>query len=90
MPTPYLAGVTDFYTFCLLAQPAQLAVTYAEGDHMASRCTEQGLAVLLYHLPAGYFVELWYEPLLNEVVEVKCFVKGRPLEPWAELVTLPE
>ena len=82
--------MTNFYQFRQLPHPDQLATTYAEGQHLASRCTEQGLAVLLYHLPAGYFVELWYEPLLNEVVEVKSFVKGQPLEPWAELVTLPE
>jgi hypothetical protein len=81
--------VTPFYPFRQLAQPDQLATTYAEGQHLATRF-DAGQAVLLYHLPAGYFVELWYEPLLNEVVEVKSFVKGRPLEPWAELVTLPE
>ena len=80
--------MTDFYTFRLLPQPAQLAAAYAEGQHLATRFAG-GCAVLLYHLPAGYFVELWYEPVLNEVVAVTQFVRGQLLEPWAELVTLP-
>jgi hypothetical protein len=80
--------MTHFYQFRQQPQLQQLATTYAEGHHLATRF-DGGLAVLLYHLPAGFFVELWYEPLVNEVVEVKSFVKGLPLEPWAELVTLP-
>jgi len=82
--------MTDFYTFRQLTQAEQLALVFLEGQRLALRVAESGQFVLLYHLPAGFFVEVWFERLLHDVAEVRSFVKGQPLEPWAELVTLPE
>ena len=66
------------YAFRLLSHDVQLAVVYRDGTYLARRWEEEQ-GVNLYHLPAGFFAEVYYNPESNEVERVRSFSSARPI-----------
>ena len=61
----------------LLSYDMQLTVMYHDGPYSARYWEEQGKN--LYHLPAGFFAELYYNPASKEVEEMRRFTRARLL-----------
>jgi len=82
-----------FYRFNLLSEDVQLAYVYNQGHYLARRWDDVHQAVLLYQVPAGFFVELNYNVDKNEVTFLFPFEAGGPddrLEDYAIFVKLPD
>ncbi|SFQ82145.1 hypothetical protein [Hymenobacter arizonensis] len=78
--------------FNALPEDRQFALVYATGTYVARRWQEVHEAVLLYHLPDGFFVELTYDTDANEVQYLFAFEAGSEddrLEDYAMFVQLP-
>ena len=58
------------------------------GPHLVRRWEEED-GVNLYHLPGGFFVELYYDSHANELVRLRSFSSAVPLEDYAAYVQLP-
>ncbi|TPG59473.1 hypothetical protein [Hymenobacter nivis] len=67
----------------------QLATVFETGTYLARRWEEED-GVNLYHLPGGFFVELYYDTLAEELVRLRSFSSTEPLEDYAASVRLPE
>lgn len=81
--------MVTFYAFRLLSHNEQLAVVYRDGTYLARRWEEEQ-GVNLYHLLAGFFAELYYNPASNEVERVRSFTSRLLLEDYTPYITLPE
>jgi hypothetical protein len=77
-----------FYQFNVLPYEQQLAHVFDEGTYLARRWEEED-GVNLYHLPAGFFVELYYDTHANELVRLRSFTSAAPLEDYASYLRLP-
>ena len=78
--------------FNALPEDCQLAAVYATGTYVARRWQQVHEAVLLYHMPSRFFVELTYETDANEVQYLFPFEAGGEddrLEDYALFVELP-
>lgn len=83
----------NFSEFTLLAEDDQLASVYATGAYVATRWQEVYEAVLLYQMPAGFFVELTHDTEANEVQYCFAFEAGSEddrLADFAMFVQLPD
>lgn len=92
MPAPYLSTVT-LHHFNQLSDDVQLAYVLREGSYLARRWDDVHQAVLLYHLPDGFFVEVNYDVDENEVTFLFPFEAGGDddrLEDYAPFVKLPD
>lgn len=79
--------------FNLLSEEVQLAYVYNQGTHIARRWDDVHQAVVLYHLPGGFFVEVNYDVDRNEVSFLFPFEAGSAddrLEDYAMFVKLPD
>ncbi len=77
------------YAFNQLPYERQLVAVFATGTFLARRWEEED-GINLYHLPGGFFVELYYDTLANELVRLRSFKSAVPLEDYAVYVRLPE
>ena len=79
--------------FSLLSEEVQLAYVQRRGHYIARRWDDVHQAVLLYHLPGGFFVEVNYDVDKNEVTFLYPFEAGSAddrLEDYAMFVKLPD
>ena len=76
------------YEFALLPYARQLAHVFDGGTFLARRWEEED-GINLYHLLGGFFVELYYNTLANELVRLRSFSSVAPLEDYAVHVQLP-
>lgn len=67
----------------------QLAVVFRDGTYLARRLEEEQ-GVNLYHLPADFFAELYYNPETNEVERVRSFTSCLLLEDYTPYIELPQ
>jgi hypothetical protein len=81
--------MTTHYTFRLLSSAVQLVVTMQVGTYLATRWEEED-AVDLYHLPAGFFVEVYYRAAGNKVERLHSFVSKGPLADYAVYIQLTD
>ncbi|TPG66046.1 hypothetical protein [Hymenobacter nivis] len=77
------------YDFNLLPYEQQLAAVFDAGTYLARRWEEED-SVNLYHLPGGFFVELYYDTHANELVRLRSFSSSEPLEDYAVGIRLPD
>lgn len=77
------------YQFNALPYERQLVHVFDEGTFLARRWEEED-GVNLYHLPGGFFVELYYDTHANELVRLRSFRSSVPLEDYVVGVRLPE
>lgn len=78
--------------FNALPEESQLTAVYATGTYVARRWQEVYEAVLLYHMPGRFFVELTYHVDTNEVQYLFPFAAGSEddrLADYAMFVQLP-
>ncbi|TPG59491.1 hypothetical protein [Hymenobacter nivis] len=76
------------YEFNQLTFEQQLAAVFAAGTYLARRWEEED-GVNLYHMPSGFFVELYYDTHANELVRLRSFRSAAPLADYAASVRLP-
>ena len=77
------------YEFNQLPYGEQLVNVIDTGTFLARRWEEED-GVNLYHLPGGFFVELYYDTHANELVRLHSFTSAAPLEDYAVSVRLPD
>ncbi len=77
------------YAFNQLPYERQLGAVFDTGTYLARRW-EEAEGINLYHLPAGFFVEVYYDTHANEIVRLRSFSSAEPLEDYAVYVRLPE
>ena len=77
------------YEFNQLPYERQLVAVFDTGTFLARRWEEED-GIGLYYLPGGFFVELYYNTLANELVRLHSFSGVAPLEDYAMYVRLPE
>jgi hypothetical protein len=77
------------YEFNHLPYERQLVAVFDTGTYLARRWEEED-GINLYHLPGGFFVELYYDTHANELVRLRSFSSPEPLEDYAVSVRLPE
>jgi hypothetical protein len=82
------AGMT-LYEFNLLPYERQLVGVFETGTFLARRWEEED-GINLYHLPGGFFVEVYYDTYVNQIVRLRSFTSAAPLEDYAHEVRLPE
>jgi hypothetical protein len=78
--------------FQTLTEQDQFASVYATAAYVATRWQDVYEAVLLYQMPAGFFVELTYDTETNEVQYCFAFAAGSEddrLADYAMFVRLP-
>ncbi|GAB2452624.1 hypothetical protein GCM10011375_39670 [Hymenobacter qilianensis] len=81
---------TAHTTFLGLPFSEQAQVVWQEGTYLATRYEEED-TVGLYHLPAGFFVELSYDHVANELIKrVRTFTSKADLEDYACYVDLTD
>ena len=71
-----------------LTAAEQLALIWSEGEYLARRW-EKNTEVLLYHLPADFFVEVYYDNRAHQLRRITTFVESEPLALYAAYVRLP-
>lgn len=76
------------YEFNQLSFEQQLVAVFDTGTYLARRW-EEADGVNLYHLPGGFFVELYYDTHANELVRLRSFTRAAPLEDYVAYVQLP-
>ena len=79
--------------FNLLSEEVQLAYVYNQGTYIARRWDDFHQAVLLYQVPAGFFVEVNYDVNENKVTCLHPFEAGSEddrLADYAMFVKLPD
>jgi hypothetical protein len=67
----------------------QLVAVFDEGTFLARRWEEED-GINLYHLPGGFFVELYYDTHANELARLRSFRNAGPLENYTLSIELPE
>jgi hypothetical protein len=77
------------YEFNQLPYERQLVAVFDTGTYLARRWEEED-GINLYHLPSGFFVELYYDTHRNELVRLRSFSSADPLEDYAASVRLPD
>jgi hypothetical protein len=75
--------------FNALPYERQLVHVFDEGTFLARRWEEED-GINLYHLPGGFFVELYYDTYANELVRLWSFQNAEPLENYTLSIKLPE
>ena len=78
----------NLHQFNALPYDRQLVAVFDCGIFLARRYEEED-AVNLYHLFGSFFVELYYDTQVNELVGLRSFTSKRPLEDYAAYITLP-
>ena len=71
-----------------LTAAEQLALVWGEGEYLARRW-EKNTEVLLYHMPADFFAEVYYDNQGYRLVRIDTFTKPEPLALYAAYVRLP-
>jgi len=80
------------HNFNLLSDEVQLAHVYREGSYIARRWDDFHLAVALYQMPSGFFVEVNYDADSNHITDLFAFEAGGDndrLPDYAAFVKLP-
>ena len=77
------------YAFNQLPYERQLVAVFDTATFLITRWEEEE-AVNLYHLPDGVFVELYYDPHVNEITRLRAFVSAAPLADYAAAIRLPD
>lgn len=78
------------YQFNLLPYETQLAAALNDGTFVATRWQAENEAVNLYSLPGHFFVEVTYDTVANELVDLRSFSTSAGLEDYAVSVRLPD
>jgi hypothetical protein len=82
-----------FHDFSQLTEEEQQAYVYRVGTYIARRWDDVHQAVMLYQVPAGFFVEVNYDVDKNEVTFLFPFEAGSEddrLEDYSMFVKLPD
>jgi hypothetical protein len=77
------------YEFNLHPYVRQLVAIFDTGIFLARRWEEED-GINLYHLSGDFFVELYYDTHMNQIVQLRSFTSARPLENYTAYVPLPE
>lgn len=75
------------YSFRALPFADQLTAIWEYGRFLARRYEEED-AVNLYHFEAGFFVELYYDQLANELVRIRTFTSSECLLDYTAYIDL--
>ncbi|KAA9338722.1 hypothetical protein F0P96_07845 [Hymenobacter busanensis] len=78
---------TGHYAFRLLSLEDQLATVWAEGRFLMTRWEEED-AINLYHMPGGFFAEVYYDEETNHLHRTRTFTSVACLEDYAIYVRL--
>ncbi|QCR24640.1 hypothetical protein [Pontibacter sp. SGAir0037] len=78
----------DLQTFLSGSLNERAEAVWERRTFMAIRIDFRYSAVL-YHM-GGFFAEVWFAPEANEIVLVHGFGSGKLLEPYLELIRLPQ
>ena len=70
----------SLYEFTALSSDQQLAIVWEQGQFLAQR-DEAGQQIGLYTL-CTFFVEVFYDPAVNEIVRHRIFVTHKLLLPY--------
>lgn len=76
------------YEFNQLPYERQLVAVFDTGTFLAWRWEEED-GINLYHLPGGFFAEVYYDKHSNELVRLRSFSSAAPLEDYAAGIQLP-
>ena len=76
------------YEFNQLTGERQLVTVFGTGTYLARRWEERD-GINLYHLSGDFFVELYYDPLAQELMRLRSFRSAEPLEDYAAYMRLP-
>jgi hypothetical protein len=77
------------HEFNALPYERQLVAVFDEGTFLARRWEEED-GINLYHLPSNFFVEIFYDTHVNQIVQLRSFTSAAPLENYAVSIELPE
>jgi hypothetical protein len=77
------------YEFNALPYERQLVHVFDEGTFLARRWKEED-GINLYHLLGGFFVEVYYDTHINQIVQLRSFTSVAPLENYMLSIKLPE
>jgi hypothetical protein len=92
-PRAFFCQTRTLHEFNWLSDEVQPACVYSQGTSIARRWDDVHQAVLLYRVPAGFFVEVNCDVEKNEVPHLFAFEAGSEndlLEDYARFVKLPE
>ncbi|MFD2719943.1 hypothetical protein ACFST9_14540 [Hymenobacter monticola] len=78
-----------FSQFDALPYERQLVAIFATATLLARRL-EQATCLYLYHLPGGFFAELYYNKDVKEIALFRTFTTSAPLVDYVAGVKLPE
>jgi hypothetical protein len=76
------------YLFKLLSPEEQLRYVLKRGTFLARRWEEED-GINLYHLPGDFFVEIFYDTHVNQIVQLRSFTSAAPLENYTLSIELP-
>jgi hypothetical protein len=76
------------YEFNSLPYERQLVVVFDTGTFLARRWEEED-GINLYHLPGDFFVEVYYDTHVNQIVQLRSFTSAAPLENYTLSIELP-
>jgi hypothetical protein len=77
------------YEFNALPYERQLVAIFDTGTFLARRWEEED-GINLYHLPGDFFVEVYYDTHVNQIVQLRSFTSAAPLENYTLNIELPE
>jgi hypothetical protein len=77
------------YEFNSLPYERQLVAVFDTGTFLARRWEEED-GINLYYLPGDFFVEVYYDTHVNQIVHLRSFTSAAPLENYTLSIELPE
>ncbi len=77
-----------YYQFYTLNEDEQANAIWAHGVLIGSRETED-CKVLLYQIDA-FYVEIYFNPFLRDIIRIKGFPTTQQLEPYVEQIDISE
>ena len=81
-PMPVKITLTEFRT---LPRQEQFDVLFTIGDYLESH-REFEIDTILYAVDL-FFVEVYYDPILNEIINIKAFVSGKNLDKYSQNIS---
>jgi hypothetical protein len=76
------------YEFNALPYERQLVHFFNESTFLAQHWKEED-GINLYHLPSGFFVEIYYDTHVNQIMQLRSFTSAAPLENYTLSIELP-
>jgi hypothetical protein len=78
---------TSHYAFRALSLEQQLPLVWQEGTYLARRWKEED-TVALYHMPGGFFCEVYLDEETGTLLRTRTFTSARCLENYTPYILL--